>query len=239
MRTGSTGSDDRSYGGAAGEAFAAKADRPGLNALHDRPAVLDLIGPVSGQRIVDLGCGAGHYAAALVGAGASVVGVEGSESLAAHARARLAGSDGSSVVRHNLEEPMHFLEDESMDGALCALVLHHISRRADFLAEVRRVLRPGGWLVVSSTHPTADWGRFGGSYFEERWIRRQIGSQPEETIEYQHMTTSTIVNELLAAGFTLERMVEPTPLPALKDLDPKKYEELSAAPVFLALRLHK
>jgi SAM-dependent methyltransferase len=238
VRVDGVGPDDRSYHGATGEVFAARADGPGLNALHDRPAVLDLIGPVSGQRIVDLGCGAGHYAAALSSAGASVVGVEGSESLVAHARARLAGNAACTVVRHNLEEPMHFLEDDSMDGALCALFLHHISRRGEVVAEVRRVLRPGGWLVVSTTHPTADWGRFGGSYFDERWIRRPIGAQGE-AIEYQHLSLSTIVNELLGAGFTLDRMIEPTPSPALKDVDPKKYEELSAAPVFLGLRLHK
>jgi hypothetical protein len=53
---------DRSYQGSLGEIYAARAGAPGLNSLHDRPAVLDLIGDVDGQSIVDLGCGAGHVA---------------------------------------------------------------------------------------------------------------------------------------------------------------------------------
>lgn len=90
--------------------------------------------------------------------------------------------------------------------------------------------------MVSSTHPTADWGRFGGSYFEQRWITRPIDDQ--HSIGYQLIPLSILVNELLDTGFVLDRMIEPQPSPELKHADPQRYEELRAAPVFLALRLH-
>lgn len=77
---------DRSYHGQAGELFADRAAKPGLNSLHDRPAVLELVGDVAGQRIADLGCGAGDYIVELVRRGANVIGVEGSDSLAERAR---------------------------------------------------------------------------------------------------------------------------------------------------------
>ena len=43
------------------------------NALYDRPAVLEVLAPVDGLRVLDAGCGPGLYADALVAGGASVV----------------------------------------------------------------------------------------------------------------------------------------------------------------------
>lgn len=69
-----------------------------------------------------------------------------------------------------------WLEDQSFDAALLALVIHHLDDRVAALRELYRVLRPGACLVVSTHHPTADWLRMGGSYFtietiEETWSR--------------------------------------------------------------------
>lgn len=55
-----------------------------------------------------------------------------------------------------------------------ALVLHHLDDRVSALKEVLRVLRPGGRLVLSTTHPTSDRLEKGGGYFdtelvEETW----------------------------------------------------------------------
>ncbi|MFE6734751.1 class I SAM-dependent methyltransferase [Microbacterium sp. NPDC057650] len=221
---------NRAYHGAAGQVFAARADAPGLNSLHERPAVVSLIGDASGQDVADLGCGAGHLAAILSSAGARVTGVEGSEVLAGIARE---AAPAATIVHHDLDAPLDFLADASQDGVVCALVIHHLSDRPHFLAEIRRILRPGGWLVLSSTHPTADWRYFGGSYFDERWVTRSFG---EATMEYQLMTMSTLLNEIADVGFVLERLVEPQPAEALRALDAEKYEQLASAPIFVALR---
>lgn len=223
---------NRAYHGQAGLTFAARADVPGLNSLHERPAVVALLGDVGGQDVVDLGCGAGHLMAILSSAGARVTGIEGSEVLAEIARK---AAPTATVVRHDLDVPLEFLADGSQDGAVCALVIHHLSDRPRFLAEVRRILRPGGWLVLSSTHPTADWRYFGGSYFDERWVTRTFG---EATMEYQLMTMSTLLNEIADAGFVLERLVEPQPDEALRAVDAERYEQWASSPIFLALRAH-
>lgn len=220
----------RAYHGVAGQVFAARADAPGLNSLHERPAVVSLVGDVGGLEVADLGCGAGHLAAILGAAGAEVTGVEGSEVLAARAKET---APAATIVHHDLDVPLDFLADDSQDGVVCTLVIHHLSDRPRFLAEIRRILRPGGWLVLSSTHPTADWGYFGGSYFDERWVTRSFG---EATMEYQLMTMSTLLNEIADAGFVLERMVEPQPTEALRDVDAEQYEKWTSAPIFVALR---
>jgi hypothetical protein len=52
------------------------------------------------------------------------------------------------------------------------------------------------------------------------------------------MPMSVLVNELLEEGFILDRMVEPPPLPALREVEPDRYDALRSAPIFLALKLH-
>lgn len=221
---------NRAYHGQAGLTFAARADGSGLNSLHERPAVLRLVGDAAGLTVADLGCGNGRLAAILSTAGAHVTGVDGSDVLAAIATK---AAPEATIVQHDLDRPLDFLADSSQDGVVCALVIHHLSDRPRFLAEVYRILRPGGWLVLSTTHPTADWGYFGGSYFDERWVTRSLG---DETIEYQHMTMSTLVNELLAAKFALERMIEPQPDEAMRTTNPQRYEQLQSDPIFVVLR---
>ncbi len=44
-------------------------------------------------------------------------------------------------------------DDESLDGVVSALVYHYIHDRMGVLREIRRALRPEGWLVLSTSHP--------------------------------------------------------------------------------------
>ncbi|GAA1617454.1 hypothetical protein GCM10009828_051960 [Actinoplanes couchii] len=197
--------------------------------------MLALAGDVDGLRVLDAGCGGGHYAAELVARGADVVAVDGSDSLVAHARGLL--GDTAEVRRHDLDTPLAFAGDASFDGVVCALVLHHLTDRAGFLGEVRRVLRPGGWFLLSTTHPVSDWRFFGGSYFDESWVEFPIADGI--TMRFQRMTLETVVTEVLAAGFTLERLVEPRAVEALREVNPDRYERLTERPSFVALRLRR
>ncbi|GAA4585839.1 hypothetical protein GCM10023194_29750 [Planotetraspora phitsanulokensis] len=224
------------YHDALGDFFAKNADTSPYNAYTDRPAMLRLAGDVSGLRILDVGCGAGHYAAELFARGAQVVGIEGSATLLRHARERVNGH--AELLLHDLEEPLDFAADASFDGAVCALVLHHVKNRAQLLGELRRVLRPGGWLLLSTTHPTADWRHFGGSYFSHEWSDLSVAAG-EFSIHYQRMPLETFLGELLTAGFVLEQLIEPRPTAGLRDIDEAAYDKLHQAPCFLAVRLRR
>ena len=106
------------------------------------------------------------------------------------------------------------------------------------LAELRRVLRPGGWLLVSTSHPTADWRHFGGSYYSHEWSELSVANGTM-SIRYQRMPLETFLGELLNAGFVLEQVVEPRPTDALREVDPSAYDRLRQAPCFLAVRLRR
>jgi SAM-dependent methyltransferase len=97
-----------------------------------------------GLRWLDVGCGAARtYAQSVSSAAASYVGVDVSESAVEQARA--AGIEAQ-VVPDASELPF---EDESFDAAICVEVLEHLFAPHDAVAEIRRVLRPGGKLICS------------------------------------------------------------------------------------------
>jgi SAM-dependent methyltransferase len=98
-----------------------------------------------GERVLDLGCGAGRFVAALREAGAEPIGVELAEAALERARANAPGAD-LRLVEDDGSLP---LEHASVDLVWCSEVLEHVPDTAHLLLEVRRVLRPGGRLVVT------------------------------------------------------------------------------------------
>jgi SAM-dependent methyltransferase len=157
--------------------YADHAEHGAFNALYDRPAVLGLLGDVNGRRVLDAGCGPGLYAEELLRRGASVVGFDQSPEMVRLAQQRL--GDAAEFRVQDLGEPIRWAGDASFDLAVMALVIHHVDDRVGALREICRVLRPPGRLVLSTHHPTADWRRRGGSYFdteviEETRLARQV-----------------------------------------------------------------
>jgi SAM-dependent methyltransferase len=225
---------ETAYHDALGDFFARNADLSPYNAFTDRPAVLGLVGDVSGADILDVGCGAGHYASELIARGARVTGIDGSATMLQHARGRV--QDRAIMRLHDLEQPLEFAANASFDGIVCALVIHHVTNRQRLLSEMRRVLRPGGWLVMSTSHPTADWQHFGGSYYDEFWVDLPLGPGG---IHFQRMTLETFLGELLGVGFILETLVEPRPGIELRAIDAAAYARLHERPCFLAVRMRR
>jgi SAM-dependent methyltransferase len=222
------------YDAFAGEFEAHAAESP-YNAFYDRPAVLEALGDVSGRTILDAGCGPGFYAAELARRGANVIGFDQSSEMVALARRRL-GADAELRV-HDLTDPIDWLESDAVDLVLMALVLHHLEDPVPALRELHRVLTTQGRLVISTIHPTFDWRNLGGSYFDEEVV--------EETwrgswrVRYMRKPLTAWCADMFAAGFVIEDLVEPRPVPAMQERYPQVYERLTAEPAFITFMLRK
>lgn len=132
------------------EGYAAENEGSLVNAFYERPAMLALAGDVAGRRILDAGCGSGPLTAALRDRGAVVTGVDSSAAMLALARRRL--GDDAALHLVDLRDRLPF-SDGAFDGVVASLVLHYLEDWGPTLAELRRVLGPGGRLIASVDHP--------------------------------------------------------------------------------------
>ncbi|HEY4397441.1 MAG TPA: methyltransferase domain-containing protein [Acidimicrobiia bacterium] len=129
--------------------WAATYDRPGNPLVSvEQPAVWALLDELPTGRALDAGCGTGRHASHLVERGHDVTGVDGSPEMLEAAHARLPNA-------RFLEGDLHALpvDDGEFDLTVCALALGHIELITPPVAELARVVRPGGTIVVSDLHP--------------------------------------------------------------------------------------
>ena len=215
------------------EAYSAENEANLVNAYYERPAMLALAGDVAGRRILDVGCGSGPLFAALRDRGAIVTGFDKSAGMIELARRRL-GDDADLQVA-DLGRPLPF-PDNTFDDVTASLVLHYLEDWGPALAELRRVLKPGGRLVVSVEHPfaitlmhreagrTADY--FATSNRIEEWT---MGGQTAR-MSFWDRPLHAMTDAFTAAGFRIAVVSEPAPAPAARELFP---DELAAKPRFL------
>ena|SRR5437763_10581724 len=98
------------------------------------------------DRVLDLGCGDGAFTSVLAGAGAVTIGAEVAEAALARARERHPSLEFRLV---GVEAPLPF-EDGAFDLVWASEVIEHVADTARWLSEVRRVLAPGGRLLLTT-----------------------------------------------------------------------------------------
>ncbi|OIN56578.1 class I SAM-dependent methyltransferase [Arsenicibacter rosenii] len=209
------------------------------NAYYDRPNTLALLPDVAGKVILDAACGPGKYAEILLDRGAAVTGFDLSPTMIKLAQERNPAR-GSFFV-HNLATPFTMFADASFDIVLCALALHYLPDWTLTIQEFRRVLRPGGILVISIEHPFFEYNYFNSSaYFDVEHVRcvwKGFG-QPVEVNSYRR-PLGECITPLTNNGFYIDQLVEPRPVPEFEKLDPKHFHELNHFPAFLCIRAVK
>ena len=174
-------------------------DDPGNDTIAvEQPVVRGLLDELpAGGPVLDAACGTGRHAAYLLAAGREVIGVDSNEAMLARAREKLPGVDLRAGELTALP-----LADASVDGAVCALALSHLPQLAPAVAELARVLRPGGRLVISNLHPFAT--------AVLHWRAVFVDASGERTMipEHAHMP-SDYLDAFAATGLVALRCFEP------------------------------
>jgi SAM-dependent methyltransferase len=212
------------------DAFAEAYARANENGLftrwYARPAVLDLLGDVGGHRILDAGCGSGPLIADLEERGASVAGFDASPAMVQLARERL-GDDADLMVA-DLTLPLPY-DDEAFDDAVAMLVLHYLEDWSLPLAELRRVLKPGGRLVVVVNHPVIP----PVMYPEVDYFATVPNAEEYDfdgvsaTLTIWYRSLSAMSESFTAAGFRISAISEP---PVSSDTPPELLPQSESDP---------
>lgn len=226
------------------ERYDAVAPTKPYNALYERPATLALLGEVAGLRVLDAGCGSGICSEILARRGATVHGVDVTHEMLALARRRCAGLPVE-LTAGDLAKPLPWLADQSFDRVLCALALDYVAPLDRVFVEFHRVARPAGVLVFSMGHPMGDWmderthGERGYHEINRFGMHWNGFGEPRPYVESYRRPLAAILNPLAAAGWSLERIVEPSPLEEMRAVAEKDYLKLVRSPAFICVRAQR
>lgn len=203
-------------------------------------------GLLGSWRVLDLGCGEGQIArAAAHGGAAAVVGVDPTSAQLKKATER----GGAPLYVRGRAEGLPFA-DGAFDAVVACLVFEHLADHCAPLAEVARVLAPGGRFLFFLNHPLFQ--APGSGWIDDRILEEQywrVGAYleaevtmeelaPGVVLQFVHRPLSQYVNTMICSGLHLEEMLEPAP-PEGFLARAEEYREAATIPRLLFMRAVK
>ena len=158
------------------------------------------------ERVLDLGCGEGWLARALAEHGIDVVGIDASPELVA--AARRAGGGEFHAVAYDALAADPSLAGGKYDAIVCNFSLLD-EHPVPILDSLRRVLRPGGALVIQTVHP---WTAAGEGPYEDGWRTETFAGFGEgfaAPMPWYFRTLASWVDVVASAGYELVDLREP------------------------------
>jgi SAM-dependent methyltransferase len=178
-------------------AWSERYDDPGnLVVALEEPAVWSLIDGLPAGRALDAACGTGRHARHLVELGHHVLGVDLTPEMLERAAANVPGARFGEADLRSIPAG-----DGEFDLVVCGLALAHLPELGPPVAEMARVLRPGGRLVVSVLHPFQAHLGWHAPFEEADGGRGFVREHPHTHADY--------MDALAAAGLFARRCVEP------------------------------
>jgi 2-polyprenyl-3-methyl-5-hydroxy-6-metoxy-1,4-benzoquinol methylase len=205
-------------------------------------ALLDLLGPVAGRRVLDVACGHGRITRELARRGADLVGIDISGSLISKARETEQDDPlGIRYIHADITAPKA-LGDCEFDAAACNFGLSDIDDLDAAIRTISGALCPRGCFVFSILHPcfaggkdiSASWPATGSYYDEGHWTARDAHSTLRRQVGANHRMLSTYLSTLRRHGLWLDQLAEPLPQP-----DWDEAHDADRKPLFLVARTVK
>lgn len=137
-------------------------------------------GLVDGLDVIDLACGEGFGSAMLAASARRVIGIDISDSAVRHAESRYQVQNLSFLCADAVNLP---LADHCADVVVSFETIEHLANQAGMMAEIRRVLRPAGFLIISSPNTEVYSHRQG--HVNEFHISELTGQQFENLLREQ------------------------------------------------------
>lgn len=222
------------------------------HSLYEKPAMYSLLPELKNKKVISIGCGSGEDCHELQKRGASVTGVDISDGLIAIAESSYPECDYRVMDMEKLE-----FADESFDFAYSSLAIHYLEEWTTALKEAYRVLKPGSHYLISCNHPVFSAMEYTISTDEvsESMLalrKNKVNNVVKITGNYHkrrkmlfnewviwHKSLNEISSEVASAGFVIDLIHEPKPLPKMNEISPAEYKKLQKIPNFLILKLRK
>jgi 2-polyprenyl-3-methyl-5-hydroxy-6-metoxy-1,4-benzoquinol methylase len=215
------------------------------NNLYERPNTLARLPELKGKHVLDLGCSTGFYTEFALEHGAIVTAIDASQKLINILAAKV---KSAKVNLHcaDIGQPMPFLKSGSFHVIICSLLMDYVKDWKPVMAELYRVLKKGGMVVITTGHPFAQYlytqrigqpkSYFAFEMFEDVWARR--GPQPFKT-HYYIRPLHEVLRPIVESKFKIISIDEPAPDERCKEISPETYEVLMERPSFLFIVLEK
>lgn len=223
----------------------------------ERPAMTAQLPDLSGKAVLCLGCGSGEECQKLKEMGAArVLGTDVSKGLIEQAKYAFPEVEFEVMDMDRISLP-----PESFDFIYSSLALHYLPSWKGVLAGAWKVLKPGGEFLFSTHHPirfasetskkgeitTSNLGfdlsddekniKVHGDYLNSHSIQDQWFDKIKVT--YYHRPFSETINEILTAGWQIEKIIEPKPTESSAKLHPGFYTINQKIPLFIIYKLRK
>ncbi|MDP8237860.1 MAG: class I SAM-dependent methyltransferase [Candidatus Hatepunaea meridiana] len=213
-----------------------KLSRMGYDVYRDlvnTPAFLEMLPDVNGLYGLDIGCGEGNNTRLIADCGAHLTAFDISSKFVHYAQQK--ASEDQLNITHCIASAVELpFPDKTFDFAVATMSMMDLPEQEIALAEVYRILKPGGFFQFSICHPcftTRRWKHVRdeagreiaiecGDYFNpivneiEKWMFSQVPTElrkgiPKFKVPHFSKTLSDWLNIIIDAGFTLKHFVEP------------------------------
>lgn len=144
----------------------------------------------NGLKVADIGGGAGEFTEILRSFGYKTLLVDGNPN-----SVQQEVEKGSEAIQVDLNKGLPGIENESVDGVVCLEVIEHIVPAEQLLSEIQRILKPGGFFVMSTPN---------FSYILDRLAYLLGKDAKEEGYHFRFYTKNKLRNMLKDAGFEME-----------------------------------